>query len=480
MATATTTARTRRARSPHPGVKLRKRTWASGEVTWFGRYVDPDDGRERDENLTRLGYTTAAARRAWAIAKARALGDRTRELEGGAVRHTGKTLADAVAWYFENPGARLRPSTRAMYERDAEAFVAWARTHGAESADDLRQEHLVRWREWLAARPRSRARQGGRRGERHADPEDLRSPASVNKVVRSVKAIVNELRRAGLVPHLSSDGIKDGLRLLRTPRPLPDYLRPAEAQALLAACLRHDAATFDITRNENASAIGSARRLASLRRAAGEDVPLPRGSTPRYDPAGPFVAFTLLSGCRSGEAEALRWDQVDLDALDELGQRAGEVRLGVEVKTGRARIVDLAAAPSLRLLLSAMKLRAGDVTERPYVFGGAEPLGKGWVKAACARLVATYGAPAFSPQKLRRTCATALVNSSIFGAATVWRASKQLGHSPQVLERHYAGLMRGIPRDARTLEAVLGVDALMAEMVARLAGRAPRCQAVAE
>ncbi|MCO5171083.1 MAG: hypothetical protein M9894_32570 [Planctomycetes bacterium] len=469
-----TETRTRRARSPHAGVKLRKRTWASGEVTWFGRYVDPDDGKERDENLTRLGYTTAAARRSWAVTKSRALSDRTRELEGGATRHTGKTLAKVVDWYFAHPGARLRPSTRALYERDSESFVSWAKERGVESADELRQEHLVRWREWLASRPKRRARQGGRRGEREADARDLRSPASVNSALRAVKAILNELRRAGLVPHLSSDGIKDGLRLLRTPRPLPDYLRPSEAQALLAACLRHDAETFDITREENASALGRARRLAMLRRAAGNDVPLPRGSTPRYDAAAPFVGFTLLSGCRSGEAEALRWDQVDLEALDELGQRAGEVRLGVEVKTGRARIVDLAAAPTLRQLLSAMKLRAGNVTERPSVFGGKEPLGKGWVKATCARLIGSYGAPPFSPQKLRRTCATALVNSSIFGAATVWRASKQLGHSPQVLERHYAGLMRGVPREARTLEAVLGVDELMSEMIVRLTGGARR------
>lgn len=462
----------RRTRSPHAGVKLRKRTWASGEVTWFGRYLDPDDGREVDVNLSKppLSYTTREARKAWAVAKARELADRWRALEKGATPHTGKPLRDTIAWYFENPGKRLRPRTREMYQQDAEGFLAWAGRRGLRLADELRQGHLVQWREHLAAQPRKR--RDGKPGRYTDDPTKQRSPATVNKTLASMKAILNKLRKADLVAHLSREAIADGLTLLKVPRPLPEFLRPSEAQALLSACLRHDAEVFDITREENRGPLGVARKLAAAQaRAKGEDDPaLPRGETPRHDPAGPFLAFLLLSGCRSGEGERLRWDQVDLEARDEHGQPAGEVRLGVEVKTGHARIVDLAAAPALRLLLAALKLKAGDVTERPYVFGGAEPLAPAWVQRTYLRLTSSYGAPAFSPQKLRRTCATALVNSSIFGAATVWRAAKQLGHTPAVLEKHYAGLLRGIPREARTLEAVLGVEEQMAAIVARASG----------
>jgi len=53
----------RRTRSPHPGVVLRSRK-RTNSTTYFARFTDPDTGRMVDENLNKLGLTTAERRRA--------------------------------------------------------------------------------------------------------------------------------------------------------------------------------------------------------------------------------------------------------------------------------------------------------------------------------------------------------------------------------------------------------------------------------
>jgi hypothetical protein len=68
---------------------------------------------------------------------------------------------------------------------------------------------------------------------------------------------------------------------------------------------------------------------------------------------------------------------------------------------------------------------------------------------------------------LRQTCGTYLTNApGIFGAASAYRSAKQLGHSVAVAERHYVGLVRGIPRDARTLEGAMQVEAQVKRAIA--------------
>jgi hypothetical protein len=54
----------------------------------------------------------------------------------------------------------------------------------------------------------------------------------------------------------------------------------------------------------------------------------------------------------------------------------------------------------------------------------------------------------------------------IFGAASAYRSAKQLGHSVAVAERHYLDVMRGIPREARTLEAAMQIEKQMTRVIA--------------
>ena len=68
-------------------------------------------------------------------------------------------------------------------------------------------------------------------------------------------------------------------------------------------------------------------------------------------------------------------------------------------------------------------------------------------------------------------CGTFLTNApGIFGAASAYRSARQLGHSVAIAERHYLGLLRGIPREAHTLDEAMGIEDLLDEIVARASG----------
>jgi hypothetical protein len=119
------------------------------------------------------------------------------------------------------------------------------------------------------------------------------------------------------------------------------------------------------------------------------------------------------------------------------------------------------------LLLAAVHLRRSK--------GSVFQLTRDTAKAAAKRLKEEYGAPAaFGWQALRRTCGTYLTNApGIFGAASAYRSAKQLGHSVQVAERHYLDVARGIPREARTLEAAMQIEAQLKKVTEAAKNRSP-------
>jgi integrase len=435
--------RRQRIRSPHPGVVLIRRPLPSGASSWRARYEDPDTGHTTYQTLDPVALRTAKARELWAKRKAEALHARRAELGAGAAAIEPKPLADALASYRKVAKHRLRPKTVENYELGLTRLERWAELAGIKSTGDITRAKLVTLREhMIVVAPRAIVK-GGKRGE-HADVESKRAPASINRDLQTAKTLLNAWHLAGLV-RVHRDDIASALKALPVARELPEFLRPGEARKLLEAALRYDADTFAETRKEHASRVAI-------------------GTTPRYTSIAPFVAFLLLSGCRRGEALELRWDDVDLDALDVAGERAGEIRLGAQdTKTRHGRIVVLEVSPALRALLAALKLRRGGA-ERVF-----HRLSVGAVEKARGRLAAEFGAPAFDWHTLRRTCGTILTCApGIFGAAAPFLSAKQLGHSVTIAERHYAGVLRGIPRDARSVEAALQVEDVLRDVTARV------------
>lgn len=440
------TRKRRRIRSPHPGVVLIKPDPEGRHPHWRARFEDPDAGKLVKVRLDPITLSTVEARRDWAIRKARELAKRRVELADGAVRATGTPFAECVDEYFK-AHSELRKETINGYRTAADKLIAWASKHGVQTADDLTRARLVAFRDSLIADPKRAAVQLGRRGQRQTSTQP-RSAHSINRELRSARTVLGYLRDRDLFARLSHDDLRRALKRLPTTHERIEYLKPHELQKLLEAALRHDAETFKANRDEH----------------AGRGTP---GTTPRYEPIAPFVAFVLLTGMRFGEAIALDWRQVELDALDNEGHKVGEIHLaGADTKTHHARTVGLEVSPALHALLASMQLAAGGM-------GPVFKLTRGTAEAAGKRLIAEYAAPkAFGWQMLRRTCGTFLTNApGIFGASSAYRSAKQLGHSVTVAERHYLDVARGIPREARTLEAAMQLEDVLSTLVKRVSGK---------
>jgi integrase len=434
----------RRTRTEHSGVKIVRRV-RNGRESWFARYRDPDrDNKERDLVLDPLAIPTREARRVWAIRKAKALAARRMELSLGAPTVTETPIDQGIADYLTTNAIRLRPRTLSTYKEAIETFRTWLGYNAVYNVEQITKGKLAEFRSFLTMQKKTVTFSGSYRGERRKT-DKAKSPYSINRDLHSVKALVNHWRSRELLPSLDKDGISDALKNVPTAKEAPAYLSPSDCRKLLEAAIRHDNEVFTITRDEH-------------------DGLKPLGSTPRYEPITPFVLFLLLTGCRLGEGLNLRWTDIDLDALDAEGRKVGEIRLqATQTKTRQYRTIGLEVCPSLRTLLASMKLKTG---ANAYVFGGKTPRSKDSVESARKRLLGVYGAPRFSWQNLRQTTGTFLTNApGIFGSASVFMSARQLGHSVTVAEKHYLGVVRGIPREARTLEKAMQVEDLVRKKV---------------
>jgi integrase len=309
---------------------------------------------------------------------------------------------------------------------------------------------LIGFREELGNEPRRAVTKGGKRGARH-ESSARRSAHTINRELRAARTILGYLCERDLLPRCSHDDLRRALKREAVAVERLDFLKPAQLRELLEAALAHDAETFTETREEHAGQCE-------------------RGTTARYEAIAPFTVTALMTGMRAGACLALKWEDVDLEALDADGRKAGEIHPRGGSYTKRTGAIGLEVSPALREMLDAM--RPEDATGRVF-----PELGPGVLKAAALRLVRDYEAPkSFTWQSLRRTCGTFLTNApGIFGAASAYRSAKQLGHSVTVAEKHYVGLVRGIPREARTLEAAMQIEEQVAHVTmaarARMKGR---------
>jgi integrase len=400
--------------------------------------VEGENSGKRVRKTLDRTLTTRAAREDYAVKLSGRLGRRRLELESGASKATGTPFADAIQrFYSAHP--TLRPTTVTTYEAGTGKLLRFARGHRIRTVDDLDRRKLMVFREQLIKQPKRQNAAKGRRGQK-TEGAERRSNESINRELRAVKTCLLYLIDCDLFARLTPDDVRRCCKPLKTSTDRKEFTRPAAMRKLLAAALRHDTATFKATRAEHG---GQA----------------PQGMTPKYPPIAPFVLFVGLSGCRFGEAIDLTWNRVDLDALDASGKAVGEVYIDSSSKTAKARTVGLEVSPALRKLLAAQRLKTGG---KGSVFG----LTPGEARAAMKRLKTQYGAPdAAGWQILRVTVATYLCNApGIYGAASAFMESRQLGHSVIVAEKHYAGLIRGIPIEARTLEAAMQIEAEAAKI----------------
>lgn len=429
-----------RVRSPHRGVTIKFRNIRGYEV-WIARWKDPLTGKFKEVSLTGLGRTTAETRREWAINKSNEIVAQRAALASGVAIVTRTPVGKAVKMMVKARRQELRPSTLRVYEEATRPFTQWAKRVGLVCIEDLTPQRLTAFRDWfLPRKKRVNAKGEGVGRKKRVASDGKRSAAQINKIIRTLRTILNFWRKRGLTPNLTSDGIRDHLEFVKTPKPLPQFLRAMQIVQLLEAAQRHDAATFSYVRR------GEARQ----------------DSTHHYPPIFPFVAAALLTGMRFSELANLKWSDVDLDGM--------EIRLEhTATKTGHGRSVGLRETPALAALLGKMKLqRDGKV----YVFGTKQKAGNNKIvqhpmtreiaDAARKRLVGEFDAPAYTWQDLRRTCGTFLTCApAVYGAASAFLSAKRLGHSVAVSERYYAGALTNIGADCDTLEKAMGCAKLL-------------------
>ena len=191
----------------------------------------------------------------------------------------------------------------------------------------------------------------------------------------------------------------------------------------------------------------------------------------------PLLAFLMLTGCRLGECEAVRWKPSKPSAAESWPDFDGGRLLIFGGKTSRQRSVSFETRPALQKMLGVMR-DAADAHAEPYIFGGKLPLalrdkrevsatdadgrrihGKSG-KAALYSVRKDSGAD-WKPKDFRSTAATFLANSGL--GLNLYTVAGELGHDYSVLTKHYAGQF-SVPakqRSAKTVEAVLGIADLV-------------------
>jgi len=416
----------------HPGVVLIKPD-PKHRAGWRVRYRDPDSGRMVKRTID-PGLRTRAQREGYACKLSEKLVRRRLELETGAVRMTGTPVAEAVELYFQaHPG--LRPRTLKEYRRATAKLVAWCHKHGIRTADDLDRRRLMQFRESVINEPKQRSGTG-RRGAK-VRSGDRRADRTINKELTSIGTTLRYLVKRQEFSKLHRDDVDVacehyGKGTSETKQPL----KVRELRGLLDACIDHDEATFEMTRAE-AQGRGTA------------------GSTLRYEPIGPFVAFCLLSGVRPGEARRIDWSLVDFDDA--------VIHIPKWSKTRRERRVTMAESPALRRLLEAQYQLTG-------VKGSIWALTEGQALAARKRLIEAHDAPKrFGWQLARVTCQSYLASSpSIFGGASIFLTAQRGGHSVQVCEKYYANAVNVADPDATTIEGAMGIEEHVDQIIADL------------
>ncbi|MCS7256461.1 MAG: tyrosine-type recombinase/integrase [Thermomicrobium sp.] len=184
------------------------------------------------------------------------------------------------------------------------------------------------------------------------------------------------------------------------------------------------------------------------------------------DAGAPLVAFLLASGCRIGEALALRWSDIDWQQRTVRIERSGQwiggewvetpPKTAAGVRTLPLGDTALVALQKQRRLVAERRLRAGPAWQpHDLVFPGThgQPLQLRTVQDALARLCRAAGVPVLTPHQCRHAHASLLLAAG----ASIADIQHRLGHAtPSVTLGIYAHALNDGRAVAERLEQLLG------------------------
>lgn len=407
------------------------RATVRGVAVWQLRWVDPMTGRRTTEvlgpvdDVHEADATLAAQRKSAEVANMGLRGNSG--ATGGAAG--GTTVSTAIQLFIDSKSGlarsdgtnRTRDNYRKVLRKIIEPILA---SLGVMRLDQIDRPVLARLRARILARPELAA-------------------GSQNSYLVHCKAWLNGCRRLGLF-EMHSDTIREGLERVRVDRTWPDVLTPQDCQQLLRDALAHDVKP------------GCRRRFA------------------------PWVALMLLSGARPGELRRLEWSACGGLSANTASMGLGEFSrgaAGLEIraehsKSRRSRYVDLSISPAGGILLAAMhevrahprwvfptshRIRGSDGNVRETLAAPSADRVLKW----CSRLSTDV---AWDYDLLRHTA-----SSYVAALRGPFYESQRHAHSVTVAERDYYGRV-SVTAGVTTLEAALGIEAVLGEIVESLRG----------
>jgi integrase len=268
---------------------------------------------------------------------------------------------------------------------------------------------------------------------------------SIASIGVHVKARLNFGRKFLRCVKLDGETVNMGLKSGRTPHLVPVVLTTDKLREILAAARDYDEST-------------------------------------NADILFPFLCFVMVTGCRRGEAQGLRFDPSVTGAAESWLDLPRDLAVIWGRKTGVQRFVPLGKRPLLARVLKVME-RGRDKQGEPYVFGRMASLGLGNARVVkldnglgvnskrALKAVKSAAGGGWKIKSLRSTNASMLANSAL--GLNLHTLAGELGHSVAILERHYARHMTLSPMIAAstTVETLLGIDK---EIEAWLAAREPK------
>jgi len=429
----------RRSRSEHPGVTIASERRANGSVAIVLRWVHPGTNRrckEAVKDKSGVPVTSREAAKEAAIAKSQELAGERKQLDEGREPTSRETTwADLKARHVKHLEARGRsPKTVADYAQSWLFLTRWpglpSRPFKTRKADLEDFVHFVRL-------------------QRNTYTGERLAPATIESVVRHIKAVLNFGRKSLSCIRLDAEVLNDALDTGRRGTTEPVAYTSKDLNAILSA----------------------AKEADSLSRPERHTFPL--------------LATFMLSGCRRGELERLRWFPTAPGKPESYVDFDGDRLVIWSTKTHRHRHVPFRTRPLLRVLLETMR-EGTDVGSEPYVFGGVcslaisdrrapeeGPVGaEAGAKSNAGRslkqpllTVRRQSGVPFTLKGMRSTLATHLANSRL--GVNLYQVAFELGHDYAVLVKHYAR-HRELPReqsDADTVERLLAIEEVVRNWV---------------
>lgn len=332
-----------------------------------------------------------------------------------------KTRAEARE---ENPEARVGISARTLevIENTIEHFKAWLKAGGKEwlTTGALDVPLLVRWCDKLAVEP---ARLGNSKVKRSA--------ATLNQYRRTLLTALNHINRLRPRRFPDFEDLTQGLKPLRENAPIPEAFSPDVLAKFYGTALANE----------------DPERVVTVKRTKGgkEEQFLQPVSKHTATPVSRLFLLLCLTGCRRGEALALKWSDVNLDR--------GRIIIRAE-KTGRTRWLMLTGAAEGEIspgLLALMRQWRDEDKKRQYVLphnGLPEPK---FPKKAWDTVNQTLNLN-ITPQKLRQNFTSYAASLGVpASVAAMWQ-----GHGVEVAERHYRAQL--VDRcEGATIETAMGL-----------------------